>query len=102
MHSSKAKTSFQRQLRQFKVALVTDAELAFSDGRENTLLAFDAWIYEGKHSKVSCEVYIDYELWDKRMELFRAGHRLVLVAWTDGVSPILYATDAWFDRHRPG
>ena len=101
MHFSKVKAAFQRQQRQFKVIVETDAELVFSD-KENTLFSFDAWVCEDQLQDPHSEVFVGLDLWDKRRELFRAGHRLVLIAWTDGVSPILYATDAWFDRHRPG
>ena len=43
------------------------------------------------------QVFIPQELFTKRVELFRPGHRLVLMAETDG-TPILYLRDAWFDR----
>ena len=93
MQSSKSKSKNQIETRQFKVAVVTDPEVAYSDGEE-TQLGFDVFTGNGE----AYEVYIDLELFGKRMELFCAGHRLVLVAETDNFSPILYATDAWFDR----
>lgn len=103
MYSTQAQRPIQLRLRVFKVAVVTDAELVYSDGTmRGSLLAFDAWVYKGKTSTPSCDVLFDLTLCSKRKKLFQAGHRLVIKAWTDTVSPMLYATDAWFDRHRPG
>jgi hypothetical protein len=101
MTVAKQKTN-SRELRQFKVVLLTSAELVYSDGKDETLLACDGWVYEGDANAVNCEVYLDLKLWRKRSELFRAGHRLVIMAHTDSVSPMLYATDAWFDRECGG
>ena len=92
----------QIQLRKFKVIVIDDPELVYSDGKENTFLAFDGWVYGGKTSAVICEVFFDLKLWRRRKKLFQAGHRLGIMARTDNLSPVLYATDAWFDRQRTG
>ena len=103
MNSTRTQGPIQLRRRVFRVAVVTDAELIYSDGtRRGSPLAFDAWVYKGKTGTPSCDVLFDLTLWSKRKKLFQAGHLLVIRAWTDMVSPMLYATDAWFDRHRPG
>ena len=102
MQSSKSKSKNQLETCQFKVTVLNDVELVYAEGREGelkeTLFSFEASTHEGE----VYEVYLDLKLMAKRGELFRGGHRLVLVADTDNISPVLYAADAWFDRHRPG
>jgi hypothetical protein len=102
MQSSKSNPAYQVETRRFKAIVQTDPELVYSEGKpDTTLLAFDAWVYEGNRDHVCYQVVMDLRFWAKRKRLFQAGHRLVLDAATDNVSPVLYATDARFDRERP-
>ena len=89
MQSSKFKKLFQQEIRQFRVVVITDAEQVYEE-----LYAFDALDREGERY----DVHIEPELFQKRWELFRGGHRLVLLGRTDNFSRLIYAIDAWFDR----
>lgn len=96
MQSSKSQSQLQVRCRRLKVLVTRDVELVYKGGKFH-LLAFGAWAQDGE----KYEVWIDYWLYKRRMELFRTGHWLVLVAHTDEVTPLIYAVDAWFDRDRP-
>lgn len=93
MQSTKVKSQIQLEKRQFRVALSCDVELVYAHA-ESAIWACDALSSDGE----VYNLYIAPELLNKRIELFRGGHRLVLEATTDNFSPILYVTDAWFDR----
>lgn len=93
MQSSKSKRHNQIETRQFRVVVTSGVELIYAD-REIALYSFLALSREGGRF----EVYLERDMFKKRRELFFAGHRLVLVAEADNLSPILFLTDAWFDR----
>ena len=44
------------------------------------------------------DVFIPRELFEKRSELFRGGHRLFIEGEVDKTAPVMFAKDAWFWR----
>jgi hypothetical protein len=96
MKSNKSVSLFQGRSRRLKVVVTRPVYLVHK-GEKFHIWAFGVWALDGKNY----DVWIDYKLYKRRMELFRAGHRLVLVVKTDDYTPVIYAVDAWFDRDRP-
>jgi hypothetical protein len=93
----KQKASTKLKIRKFWVAVIEEPE-SIDVGESNYIIMMDVMTCgPGDDFDGFYQVFVPEELFNKRVELFRAGHRLVLVAETDD-TPILYLRDAWFDR----
>jgi hypothetical protein len=93
----KQKASTKIKLKKFWVAVMEEPQ--FEDINDDEYVVFIDVMTCGPGDDFDgfYQVFVPKELFNKRVELFRAGHRLVLMAETDGTH-ILYLRDAWFDR----
>lgn len=78
--------------------LVTDAEYVGEkeNGEREWIVSFLPYAWNKTLEEL--DVIIPGQLFEKRGELFRDGHRLFIEGEVDAIAPIMYAKDAWFWR----